>query len=139
MDRINDKTKDINVTLDKSKETAKQIDSYWYYLKSKLKRALGLGQTAKKEGSVGGATEKEEQVQKVEKKEANFSNQEPKSAEDDALDDILQDLEILKKAGKLTGKTLDKQIKTIKEIDRGIDRANNTTTQVNGIMRNILR
>lgn len=67
MDRINDKTKDINVTLDKSKETAKQIDSYWYYLKSKLKRALGFGQTAKKEGSIGSETEKEEE-EKTEKK-----------------------------------------------------------------------
>lgn len=74
LDRMNDKTKDINYTLDKSKETAKQIDSYWYYLKSKFKRAFGFGQI-KKEGSIG-ETEKEEPEEKVEKKQFNHSSQE---------------------------------------------------------------
>lgn len=54
MDRINDKTKDINGMLDNSEEKAKEIESYWYYLKSKLKRALDFGRKTKNEGSMDG-------------------------------------------------------------------------------------
>lgn len=138
LQRINDKTKDINGMLDNSEEKAKEIDSYWYYLKSKLKRALGFGRKTKNDGSLGGEIE-DEPEEKVEKKQGNTSAQEPQSAEDEALDGILQDLTILKKDGKTLGKALDKQIKTINEIDRGVDRANTTTTNVNGILRKILR
>ena len=108
-------------------------------MKAKLKRALGFGQKAKKEGSIGGENEKEEPEEKVEKKEGMTAKQESQSAEDEALDEILQDLTILKKEGKITGKTLDKQSKTINEINRGIDRANTTTTNVNGVLHKILR
>lgn len=42
MIEINQKLNKINQTLDRSEDTAKEITSFWYYLKNKVKRVLGI-------------------------------------------------------------------------------------------------
>ena len=39
---IDRKYNKINNTLDQSEDTAKEITSYWYYLKNKVKKVLGI-------------------------------------------------------------------------------------------------
>lgn len=42
---INQKLNKINNTLDESENTAKEISSFWYRLKNKIKRAFGITRT----------------------------------------------------------------------------------------------
>ena len=42
MKAMDNKLNKINNTVDKSEETAKEINSYWYYLKNKVKRTFGM-------------------------------------------------------------------------------------------------
>ena len=39
---MDNKLNKINNTVDKCEETAKQMNSYWYYLKNKIKKAIGI-------------------------------------------------------------------------------------------------
>ena len=41
---IDGKLNKINNTVDKSEKTSKEMDSYWTYLKNKVKRVIGIGQ-----------------------------------------------------------------------------------------------
>ena len=42
MDGLDKKLGTVNNQLDQCEETAKEINSYWYYLKNKIKRGLGI-------------------------------------------------------------------------------------------------
>jgi hypothetical protein len=49
LDRMHKKAKHINGVLVKSEESAKEITSFWYYMKNKVKKAFGINKNGSKE------------------------------------------------------------------------------------------
>ncbi len=106
IDRIHDKLVDINSDLKKAEKNAKEITSFWYYLKQKVKGAFGRGKDEEKVEEVQAKPEVEKYT-KVETKAGKViasHNTAEQNVEEEVMDNILDNLLQMKHHGKILGK-----------------------------------
>ena len=139
LNRIEDKLEDTNYELRKAEHSAKQITSFWYRIKTKVKRVFGYDGV---EGPdyvkrVEDMTPEERQQYQYYMAEVACKQVEGTtgSEEDEILDNILGNVKQMRHCQKDLSAEVDRQKEQIDRIDKQMDKANGKVTKVNRILK----